>query len=382
MKAALAQTLTHPTELPGAGDPFVVRTSAKRLSKEQRERQLSDLGFGRVFSEHMVTLRWTAATGWTDGVVTERAALTLDPSACVLHYGQSIFEGYKAYAHAGGSIHSFRPGDHARRFNRSAARLAMPELPEALFIAAADALVREDREWVPKGAEQSLYLRPLMLGVEPGLGVRPSGEYLFLVIGSPSGAYFANGVAPVTVWVTKEYVRASPGGTGSAKCAGNYAASLVAQAQAKEHGCDQVLWLDAIERRHVEELGGMNVFFVFRRAGHDVLVTPPLDSGTLLPGVTRASLLELARRAGHAVEESPVAIDDVLRGAGDGTLLEAFACGTAAVITPIGTLKSSEGAWKVASGAIGPVAAELRAKLLDIQYGRAPDPFGWMHRIV
>ncbi|MBV9948052.1 MAG: branched-chain amino acid aminotransferase [Myxococcales bacterium] len=378
----MAQPLKSSDAVDPHRDAFVVRGPAKRTSKEQRDRQLADLGFGRVFSDHMVTLRWTAATGWTDGAVVPRAPLSLDPSACVLHYGQSIFEGYKAYAHEGGGIHSFRPFDHAKRFNRSAARLAMPALPESLFVEAADALVREDRDWVPRGAEQSFYLRPLLIGVEPGLGVRPSGEYLFLVIGSPSGAYFTNGVAPVTVWISREYVRASPGGTGAAKCAGNYAASLVAQAQAKEHGCDQVLWLDAIERRQVEELGGMNVFFVFRRNGRDVLVTPPLKSGSILPGVTRMSLFELAGRAGYAVAEEPIAIDDVLNGAEDGSLREAFACGTAAVITPIGNFKSAEGTWRVQAGTMGPIAAELRQKLLDIQYGRAPDPQGWLHKVV
>jgi branched-chain amino acid aminotransferase len=331
-------------------------------------------GFGRYFTDHMVTIRWTEGRGWHDAQLVPYAPLSLDPANMTLHYAQTIFEGLKAYRQPDGSVATFRPEANARRFQSSARRLSMPELPVETFIAACDALVRQDRAWVPDAGEASLYLRPFMFATEVGLGVRPANEYLFLVIASPAGSYFPGGVRPVSVWLSEEYVRAAPGGTGAAKAGGNYAASLVAQAQATEHGCDQVVWLDAIERRWIEEMGGMNLYFVYG----DRIVTPEL-SGSLLPGITRDSLLTIAADLGYQAGEGRISVDDWKQGAADGTLTEVFACGTAAVITPVGSVKSTRAGWSVADGAPGPVTLRLRSALLDLQSGRAADPYGWMH---
>jgi len=227
---------------------------------------------------------------------------------------------------------------------------------------------------------ESLYIRPFMIATEVGLGVKPASEYLLIMMASPSGAYFPKGVKPVTVWISDEYVRAAPGGTGAAKCAGNYAASLIAQAQAKEKGCDQVVWLDAVTRNYIEEMGGMNIFFVYQEKGETVLVTPEL-TGTLLPGITRLSLLQLAKDLGFKAEERRVTVDEWGAALKEGRMVEAFACGTAAVITPIGFVKSNKGDWEINGGQTGPVAARLREALLNLQHGLAPDPYGWMHEV-
>ncbi|MCG8916852.1 branched-chain amino acid aminotransferase [Actinokineospora sp. PR83] len=334
---------------------------------------LTSPGFGRYFTDHMVTVRHTREQGWHDARVEPYQPLTLDPSASVLHYGQAIFEGLKAYAQPDGSIATFRPEANAARFRASARRMAMPELPDELFLESLRLLVDIDRRWVSTKPEESLYLRPFMISTEAALGVRPSSEYLYLLIASPAGAYFAGGVKPVTVWLSTEYVRAAPGGTGAAKFAGNYAASLVAQAQAAEEGCDQVVWLDAVERRWVEEMGGMNLFFVLG----DKVVTPEL-SGSLLPGITRDSLLSLARDLGYTTEERPISTDEWEKKAASGELTEVFACGTAAVITPVGHVKHATGSFDIAGGATGPVTTKLRQTLTDLQYGRIEDPQGWM----
>jgi branched-chain amino acid aminotransferase len=350
-------------------------------SADERAALMADPGFGRVHTDHMVAVRWTADAGWHDAQVTAYAPLILDPSAMVLHYGQAIFEGLKAYRQADGGIAVFRPEENAARFNRSAARLAMPELPEELFLEAVDALVDIDREWVPTAPGQSLYLRPFMVATEAQVGMRPAQEYLFLLIAFPVTPFFPGEVRPVTVWLSDEYVRAAVGGTGEAKCAGNYAGSLLAQRQAAEKGCDQVVWLDAVERRWVEEMGGMNLFFVFDDgSGTPRLLTPGL-TGTLLPGVVRDSLLALAPDLGITIEEGRISVDDWAKGVADGSLTEVFACGTAAVIAPVGRAKSSHGEWTMGDGQPGPVTLRLREALLDLQYGRTPDPRGWMHRI-
>ena len=350
------------------------KPSSHPLSDAEREAILAAPGFGRHFTDHMVTIRWTGGRGWHDAQLVPYAPLSLDPANMTLHYAQTIFEGLKAYRQPDGSVATFRPEANARRFQSSARRLAMPELPVETFIQACDALVTQDRAWVPAQGEQSLYLRPFMFATEVGLGVRPANEYLFLVIASPAGAYFSGGVRPVSVWLSEEYVRAAPGGTGAAKTGGNYAASLVAQAQAAEQGCDQVVWLDAIERRWIEEMGGMNLYFVYG----DRIVTPEL-SGSLLPGITRDSLLAIAAELGYEVGEGRISVEDWKRGNEDGSLTEVFACGTAAVITPIGSVKSTRANWTVGSGAAGEVTMRLRSALLDIQTGRAADTHGWMH---
>lgn len=350
------------------------------LSRTEREAKMADPTFGRVFIEHMVRARYEEGRGWYDAELVPYAPIQLDPAASVLHYGQAIFEGFKAYRQADGGIATFRPEANARRFLSSAERLAMPGLPEDLFVRAADTLISQDREWVPSAHGESLYLRPLMIATEAALGVRPAHEYLFLLVGSPAGAYFKNGVRPVSVWVSTDYVRAARGGTGHTKCAGNYAASLVAQRQALAEGCDQVVWLDAIERRYVEEMGGMNLFFVYQSGKKVRLLTPAL-TGTLLPGVTRDSLLVLARDLGYEAEEGTLSVEQWRRDVESGAMTEAFACGTAAVITPIGTVKSDRGSFTIRGGETGTVATRLREALLDLQHGRTPDRHGWLHRV-
>jgi branched-chain amino acid aminotransferase len=358
-----------------------IRPNAHPADAAERARKLSDPGFGRVFTDHMVVAEYLEPAGWGPSVLQAYQPLTFDPACSVLHYGQAIFEGFKAYRQPGGGIATFRPTDNAKRFAASAARLAMPAFPADRFVEAADALIRQDREWVPGGDGQSLYVRPLMIATEPFLGVRPSERYLFLIIGCPAGQYFPKGLHPVTAWISEEYVRAAQGGTGAAKCAGNYAASLVAQRQAQGQGCEQVVWLDSNQRKYVEEMGGMNIFFVQRDGGRTVVVTPQL-TGSLLAGITRDSILRLARDAGFGAEERQVSVDEWESAARDGRMTEAFACGTAAVITPIGALKSERRSWTMGDGKSGPITTQLREMLVNIQYGKAPDRYGWMHKVV
>ncbi|EEP73873.1 branched-chain amino acid aminotransferase [Micromonospora sp. ATCC 39149] len=356
---------------------FEIRPNPTPVSAAERAALLANPGFGRVFTDHMVTIRYADGKGWYDARIEARGPIPMDPASAVLHYAQEIFEGLKAYRVADGSVTMFRPEANAARFVDSARRMAMPELPPELFVDSLRRLVEIDRDWIPEGDGSSLYLRPFMIASEVFLGVRPSNEYLYVVIASPAGSYFAGGAKPVKVWVSPEYTRAAPGGTGAAKCGGNYAASLAAQAEAIEAGCDQVVFLDAVERRFVDELGGMNVFFVY---DDDTLVTPPL-TGTILPGVTRDALLTLAAEAGHRVEERPVSFADWQADAASGRLREAFACGTAAVITPIGGVKYPDGEFLVGGGEQGRVTTALQQRLIDIQRGRAADPYGWVTRL-
>jgi len=342
---------------------------------EERAALMANPGFGKVFSDHMVTIKWTADKGWHDAQVRPREPFQIDPASSVLHYAQEIFEGMKAYRMADGSLALFRPEENARRFNESAERMAMPEIPEAMFIEAVEALVHTDEAWVPEG-DGSFYLRPFMFASEAFLGVRPANEYIFCVIGSTVGAYFKGGYKTVSVWISQEYTRAAPGGTGAAKCGGNYASSLVATAEAFKNGCDQVVFLDAVERRWVDELGGMNIFFVM---DDKTIVTPPL--GTILPGITRASIMQLAREAGYTVNETPYSFDQWKADAASGKLREAFACGTAAVIAGIGTVKYPEGTFAIGNSGDGEVTTELRSKLVGIQRGAVQDVHGWMHTI-
>jgi branched-chain amino acid aminotransferase len=358
----------------------VQRSSAPR-SDADRTAILADPGFGRYFTDHMVKIDWTAADGWNSGAVLPYGPIALDPATGALHYGQEIFEGLKAYRQPDGSIATFRPDANAARFARSARRLAMAELPAELFVESLRALIDVDRGWVPSGGDSSLYLRPFMISTEVGLGVRPANAYSYLLIASPAGPYFPRGVHPVSVWLSTEYTRAAPGGTGEAKCAGNYAASLVAQAQAAAKGCDQVVWLDANEHRYVEEMGGMNLCFVYG-SGPDARIVTPKLTGTLLPGVTRDSLLTLAGDLGYRADEGTISTDDWRLGNETGELTEVFACGTAAVITPVGFVKSAQHEWTVGDGTPGPVTMRLRQELLDLQTGQGPDKHGWMHTLV
>ncbi len=361
-------------------DMFDVRCNTSPLPANERAAVLNDPGFGNVFTDHMVSIRWMSGRGWHDAAVEPYGPLTIDPATSSLHYGQSVFEGLKAYRHGDGGIYTFRPQVNAERFQRSAARLAMAPLPTDLFLDSISALLAEDADWVPEDREKSLYLRPFMFSTEVGLGVKPADEYLYLLIASPAGAYFAGGVSPVSVWLTEDYVRAVPGGTGEAKCAGNYAASLLAQAEAIDHGCDQVVWLDATEHRWVEEMGGMNLYFVYGSGPSARLVTPEL-TGSLLPGVTRDSLVTLGTDLGYAVEEGKISVDDWRRDCESGAITEVFACGTAAVITPVGNVRGRTGEWTVGTGEAGPITLQLREALLDIQTGAAADPHGWMMRV-
>lgn len=360
--------------------PVADHTSGAVLDADRRAQILANPGFGRHFTDHMVRADWSQSGGWGELELVDYAHLDLDPAVMFIHYGQSIFEGLKAYRHADGSLATFRPEANAVRFARSARRLAMAELPEDSFLGAVEALVRADRAWVSDDPEKSLYLRPFQFATEVGLGVRPANAYTFLLTASPAGAYFPRGVKPVSVWLSTEFVRASPGGTGEAKCSGNYAASLIAQAHAAERGCDQVVWLDAVERRWVEEMGGMNLMFVLGTGESARLVTPML-TGTLLPGVTRDSLLKLATHLGIPASEERISIEQWQAGNASGEISEVFACGTAAVVTPVGSVKSADAEWTVGDGQPGPVTMRLRHALLDIQTGRAADPFGWIHRI-
>ncbi len=355
---------------------FEIRPATNPTPEKERAARLVDPGFGRIFTDHMAVVRYSQAKGWHDAHVEARASFPLDPATAVLHYAQEIFEGLKAYKRDDGGVNLFRPDANARRFHNSAERMAMAPLPEPVFIEAVEQLVRTDRAWMP-GGDGSLYLRPFMIASEVFLGVKPSAEYIFAVIASPVGSYFKGGPAPVSIWVSENYTRAAIGGTGAVKCGGNYAASLRAQAEAIGHGCDQVVFLDAVERRYVEELGGMNVFFVFDDGS---LSTPPL--GTILPGITRDSIMALAKDSGARVREEAYTIDQWRTDAASGKLQEAFACGTAAVISPIGKVCSASGDFLVGGGAAGPVAMRLRKKLVDIQYGRAADPHEWIKKVL
>ncbi|MDO9395160.1 MAG: branched-chain amino acid aminotransferase, partial [Herbiconiux sp.] len=343
----------------------------------EREVILAAPGFGKHFTDHMVTIDWTVGEGWHDASVIPYGPLMLDPAASVLHYAQEIFEGLKAYRHEDGSIWTFRPEKNAERLQRSARRLALPELAVEDFVESLRQLIAADGSWVPSAPETSLYIRPFMIANESFLGVRPSQKVGYYVIASPAGAYFTGGVAPVSIWLSTEYSRAGRGGTGAAKCGGNYAASLLPQQEAYENGCAQVLFLDGETGQHIDELGGMNVFFVHQG---QKLVTPRL-TGTILEGITRDSIIQLAKDRGYTVEERDITIDEWRAGVASGEIEEVFACGTAAVITPISALKSPTETIGDENAAAGTLTMSIRQELTDIQYGRIPDRHGWLTRL-
>ena len=355
---------------------FAVTVNDAARSAAERADILAEPGFGKFFTDHMVDICWSELGGWHRPRVQPYGPIALDPAAAVLHYAQEIFEGLKAYRHADGSIWSFRPEANAARMQRSAVRLALPELPTEYFIESLKQLIAVDGSWVPSAPETSLYLRPFMFAKEAFLGVRPAKKVNYYVIASPAGAYFQGGIAPLAIWLSTTYGRAGKGGTGAAKTGGNYASSLVAQQEAYEHGCAQVLFLDSVEGKYIEELGGMNVVLV-KRDG--TLVTPESDS--ILEGITRDSLLQLAQDRGHTVERRRVSIDEWREGAASGDIVEAFACGTAAVVTPIGHLKAADFEIGSADAPAGDLTMSLREELTDIQYGRRPDVHGWMTRL-
>ena len=348
-------------------------------SDASRTEKIAAGGFGKYYTDNMVIAEWSEASGWADAELKAYGPLALDPATSVLHYGQEIFEGMKAYSQPDGGVSLFRPTANAERFNRSAVRMALPELPVEDFVATVNALVKQDIKWVPQNIGESLYIRPFMIATEVGLGVRPSNHATYLVIATPASAYF-NPNKAVTVWISTEFVRAAKGGTGAAKTGGNYAGSLLAQKQAAAEGCDQVVWLDAIEHRWVEEMGGMNLYFV-KGKGKDATIFTPQLTGTLLPGITRDSILTVAKDLGYTVEEGMISTDDWRDGVASGEITEIFACGTAAVVSPIGTAKSAHGTWVTGDGEPGPITMEIRNHLLGIQHGTVADKHGWNVRV-
>ncbi len=358
--------------------PFELRANPHPRSDAERAAIMADPGFGLNFTDHMAVATWTSADGWHDSAIVPYGPFSIDPATAVLHYAQEVFEGLKAYQHADGSVWLFRPEKNAERFVRSANRLALPVLEPDDFLGSIEALVAADAAWVPSTGEQSLYLRPFMFASEAFLGVRAARRVTYCCIASPAGPYFAGGVNPVKIWVSTTYTRAASGGTGAAKCGGNYAASLIAQQEAAEHGCDQVMFADAAEHQWLEELGGMNVYLI--TADHE-LITPEL-SGSILEGVTRDSILDLAKEFGLTPVERRVSVPELLEGIGSGFVTELFACGTAAVITPIGELHLRDDVYTVAGGGTGEITTALRNTLLDIQYGRAEDSHGWLTRVL
>ncbi|WP_028280688.1 branched-chain amino acid aminotransferase [Arthrobacter sp. H5] len=361
---------------------FAQHPSTSPRTPEQREAILASPGFGNHFTDHTTVVDYavdaSGAGGWGNARLEAYGPIALDPAAAVLHYGQEIFEGMKAYRHADNSMWTFRPEANAARLNRSAARLALPQLPESIFLESLRQLVSADKEWVPTRDGESLYLRPFMIATEAFLGVRPAREVSFRVIASPAANYFGGELAPVSIWLSRNYARAGRGGTGAAKCGGNYAASLAAQLEAEAHDCKQVLFLDQFNDNAVEELGGMNVFFVFKDG---TLVTPSL-TGTILEGITRSSIIQLAKDRGLTVQERKITLDEWREGVSAGDITEVFACGTAAVITPIGQLKDGDDVIGAPDSRAGEVTMSIREQLLGIQTGVSEDVHGWLTRLV
>jgi branched-chain amino acid aminotransferase len=344
-----------------------------------RDALVAEGGFGKYYTDHMVVCEWSEKDGWSEPELKPYGPISLDPATAVFHYGQEIFEGLKAYRQPDGSVALFRPTANAKRFAKSAARLALPEMSEEQFIESIEVLVKQDAGWVPNKVGESLYLRPFMFATEVGLGVRPSNKATYMLIATPAGAYFDPSKA-VSVWISTEYVRAALGGTGEAKCGGNYAASLVAQKAALKEGCDQVVWIDAVERKWVEEMGGMNLYFVKGKGSDATVITPKL-TGTLLPGITRDSILTVAKDLGYKTEEVMLSIDDWRDGVANGVITEIFACGTAAVVSPVGQAKSTMGTWVTGDGQPGAITMQIRNHLLGIQHGTIADTHNWVQKV-
>lgn len=359
---------------------FATETVKTPLSASERDQRMRAPGFGRVLTEHMVTASWSEGREWHDASLSPYRSLTMDPAMAALHYGQTVFEGLKAYHQHDGSVGIFRPRAHAHRFARSARRLMMPQLPTPLFVRALEELIRADRAWVPDRPNHSLYLRPLLYAREAVLALRPAREYQFLLIAFVAEGFFNNDLTPVSVWISTEYSRAARGGTGDVKIPGNYAGAFAAQAEATAHGCHQVVWLDSAERRWVEEMGGMNLFFVHGSGSRTRVTTPPL-TGTLLPGVTRDTLLTLLSDDGIPVAQAPLTVDDWRDLCAEGEITEVFACGSAAGVTPVGTVRSADGEWTVSGGRPGPITHRAAHLLTSAQRGALPDPHGWVHPV-
>lgn len=358
--------------------PTFAVTEAQRLPDAEREAILQNPGFGNHFTDHMVSIVWTIEGGWETPEILPYGPIELAPASSVLHYGQEIFEGLKAYRGEDGSILTFRVEENAKRLQNSARRLALPELPVETFVAAVEELIKIDANWVPSRSDSSLYIRPFMYADESFLGVRAAHRVRFLIIASPAGAYFAGGVKPVSIWLSERFSRAGEGGTGAAKCGGNYAASLLPQQEAAEKGCAQVLFLASGSEDTIDELGGMNLFLV---VGNHTLITPAL-TGNILEGITRDSIIQLAKQRGLTVEERNVTVSEWREGVRDGSITEAFACGTAAVITPIRSLKTTQGDIDFGTDEPGELTISLRDELTGIQSGRVHDALGWTKTVV
>jgi branched-chain amino acid aminotransferase len=357
---------------------FKVTRNPNPVSDADREAIIENPTFGTHFTDHQVVVVWEKDKGWHSAEVIPYGPMLMDPSSAVLHYGQEIFEGIKAYRHDDGSIWTFRPKMNAARLQKSAKRMALPELPEEIFIESLKQLIAVDGPWVPKPEnEKTLYFRPFEIAAENFLGVRAAHRAEYRVIASPVGPYFTGGVKPVSIWIALDSARAGKHGTGEAKTGGNYAASLLAQNEGYEQGCSQVMFLDAETATYIEELGGMNLFFVH---ADGKVSTPSLD-GTILRGITRDSIITLLKDRGHEVSERRITLDEVRKGFASGEITEIFACGTAAVITPVGMLKSREEQIGSADAQPGKLTVALREELTSIQYGRLEDKHGWMHRL-
>lgn len=344
----------------------------KTTNPKKKPEKGQPLGFGHIFTDHMFVMNYTEGKGWHDPRIVPYGEISIEPSAMVFHYGQSMFEGMKAYRGKDDSIYLFRPDMNAKRANQSNQRLCIPEIPEELFVEAVKAVVDVDRDWVPSDPGTSLYIRPFVIATDAFLGVAPSKTYLFMVILSPSGAYYESGLEPVGIWIEDEYVRAVKGGMGFAKTGGNYAASLIAQVKAHDSGYSQVLWLDGVERKYIEEVGAMNI--CFKIAGK--VVTPMLN-GSILPGITRNSILQVCRDWGYEVEERRISVDELVAAAKDGSLEEVFGTGTAAVVSPVNKLRYEDDVMNIGDGSIGELTQKLYDELTGIQWGEREDTRGW-----
>lgn len=344
----------------------------KTTNPKKKPAKGEKLGFGKVFTDHMFLMNYTEGQGWHDARIVPYDKLVLDPSSMVFHYGQEMFEGLKAYRGADGKVRLFRPDMNAKRANASNKRLCIPEIPEEDFVEAIKAVVKVDEDWVPEADGTSLYIRPFIIATDAFLGVAPSKTYLFVIILAPSGAYYENGLAPVGIWIEDDYVRAVRGGMGFAKTGGNYAASLAAQVKAHDDGYSQVLWLDGVERKYIEEVGAMNIFFKI----NGKIVTPVLN-GSILPGITRNSVIQMCKSMGYEVEERKVSVDELIDAAHTGKLEECFGTGTAAVISPVGKLRYVDEVFTINNNEIGEVSQKLYDTLTGIQWGKCEDKFNW-----
>ena len=344
----------------------------KTTNPKKKPEKGQPLGFGHIFTDHMFVMNYTEGKGWHDPRIVPYGEISIEPSAMVFHYGQAMFEGMKAYRGKDDTIYLFRPDMNAKRANQSNQRLCIPEIPEDMFVEAVKAVVDVDRDWVPSDPGTSLYIRPFVIATDAFLGVAPSKTYLFMVILSPSGAYYESGLEPVGIWIEDEYVRAVKGGMGFAKTGGNYAASLIAQVKAHDSGYSQVLWLDGVERKYIEEVGAMNI--CFKIAGK--VVTPMLN-GSILPGITRNSILQVCRDWGYEVEERRISVDELVAAAKDGTLEEVFGTGTAAVVSPVNKLRYEDDVMNICDCSIGDLTQKLYDELTGIQWGEREDTRGW-----